>query len=166
MICQHCGQREASLEWTRQVNGKKVSSPICVDCAAALGLYPVTLPGPGIFGYPVTGRTRRPRTLVCPACGESEAELRDKGLLGCSVCYESFADLLVPVFNRTQGRTRHLEEEKEPDPPQTDPAAELRESLRQALADEAYEEAARLRDRIRDLENPVPDDKEKELEEE
>lgn len=180
MLCQQCKQRDATIHMTQVVNHVKEEYHLCRACASALqgggmgskspwgDLFEPVLPGPSLFGYPLSRPDRRaaPKRVVCPQCGESERELRDTGLLGCSQCYETFFDLLIPVFRRAQGHTQHIqvpddsapwiaitesaskEEENEP----TSKIEQLRSELRTAVEREDYKEAARLRDAIHELE--------------
>ncbi len=170
MICQSCGQREATVKVRQTVKGKEESFNLCEQCAGVAGLmtkpglnlwedfFGTALPGPSLFGYPAPLRRERKPQLVCPSCGETEDELRETGLLGCPVCYDTFAPMLKPVFGRLHGHTGHiaslsrrLEGRELPD--QQDSEQErLRRELARAVEGEAYEEAARIRDRIRALE--------------
>jgi protein arginine kinase activator len=123
MLCQQCQKRDATIHMTEVVNNIKKERYLCRTCAEALrgeqatsgspwgGFFESILPGPSLFGYPLAGAERRVahRRLICPQCGETERELRETGLLGCSMCYEIFRDLLNPVFRRVQGHTRHIQ---------------------------------------------------------
>jgi len=123
MLCQQCKKKEATIHMTKVVNNIKKERYLCRTCAAVLqdeqatsgqpwgSFFESLLPGPSLFGYPFTSAERRvvPRRLVCPQCGETERELRETGLLGCSRCYDVFHDLLIPVFRRAQGHTRHVQ---------------------------------------------------------
>ncbi len=163
------------------VNNVKEEYHLCRACAAELrggefnshspwsGLFKSMLPGPSLFGYPLTGADRRttPKRLVCPQCGETERELRETGLLGCTQCYETFLDLLIPVFRRAQGHTQHIQIPEdsavriETSTDDLAPGGEntkrstverLRNELHDAVKREDYMEAARLRDAIRVIE--------------
>lgn len=111
--------------------------------------------GPSLFGYdPDPLETRREVTeLVCPSCGETASELRKTGLLGCALCYDTFENLLLPVFSRAQGHTRHVAAKTMQ---RQGPLERLKADLETAILNEAYEEAARLRDEIRKIEAENP----------
>ncbi len=127
MICQHCHEREARIHVKRVVNGKRDDIYLCDRCAAQRNvgftssnmagqhtlwndLLDAMLPGSALFGLPFADEERspRPRGIVCPSCGETEAELKKTGLLGCRHCYDTFAELLTPVFQKAHGHTRHV----------------------------------------------------------
>lgn len=98
---------------------------------------------------------KNPAGNRCPVCGFSQADFKKTGRLGCSACYDAFAEGLfgmlknmhrgsvhtgkVPAKLRV-GRLRNRE------------MAELQTSLQKAIQEEQFEEAAALRDRIRKLE--------------
>ena len=158
MLCQSCGQRQATVQLTRNVKGQEFDQYLCDRCAAMTGQTPdpgwgspfgSIHPGPSPFGYPAhPGSPRRePAGLVCPSCGETERQLKETGLLGCEQCYDTFAAVLDPVFRRVQGHTRHIEAPGESH--KSDELAELRQRLDAAIREEAYEEAAGIRDEIR-----------------
>lgn len=155
MLCQGCGQRQATVQVSRIVQGQKRSDYLCDLCASAASqeadprwgkFFDPLLPGPSLFGYSPPFRGK-PAGLICPSCGETERELKESGLLGCEQCYQTFASLLDPVFRRVQGHTRHLEAPAKED--SREGLGELRLRLDRAIRDEAYEEAARIRDQIR-----------------
>ncbi|MGI6158069.1 MAG: UvrB/UvrC motif-containing protein [Saccharofermentanales bacterium] len=160
MLCESCRQREATLKVTRRVNGQQTETYLCDVCAGQArrptssvehlfdSMLESMLGGPSLFSYASGGAPRptaRPR--VCPVCGETERELRDTGLLGCATCYDTFADVLKPVFQRAQGHTRHVAPTPEPASP-VDAIASMRERLKAAVEREDYESAAELRDAI------------------
>jgi hypothetical protein len=45
---------------------------------------------------------------MCPRCGLTETMLRTEGLLGCTTCYETFADLVVQAVAALHGVTVSL----------------------------------------------------------
>ena len=164
MICQLCGQRQATLEMTGLVHGQKKELSLCRPCATRLGwkageaslwdsLFDSFLPGPSLFGYPTQAKKASPAPRVCPACGQTETQLQETGLLGCSQCYETFAQQLAPVFGRVHGHSRHLDRPLVSEKGKSqDQLTLLRQELASAVDKEAYEEAARIRDEIRLLE--------------
>ncbi len=171
MICQNCEEREATVRVRRTLDGQEQVLNLCDQCADSAGLtmkspvswwdgfFGTSLPGPSLFGYPAQLRRQRKTQLVCPSCGETEDELRETGLLGCPVCYDTFAHLLDPVFGRLHGHTSHglpqpaLTKNQESQDEADTPLEGLRRDLARAVEGEAYEEAARIRDEIRALES-------------
>jgi len=87
----------------------------------------------------------------CPGCGITGVELRDRTLLGCPRCYETFTKPLDDLLLRLHGAMEHagrLPGGARAVPPD---AEELHQRLREAIESEDFEAAARLRDRLRRL---------------
>ena len=90
--------------------------------------------------------------LTCEHCGLSYSDFRERSLLGCSQCYESFEPILGPLLERAhEGGARHLG--KVPrrcgaDDHRQNQLIRLRQRLDEAVAAEDYELAADLRDEI------------------
>ena len=181
MKCERCQQREATIHLSQTRKGKTVEHHYCEVCARELGmtfhlsnymsslgdLFSNSVLGSGsVFdtagGIPAFGKTSAAsRDLTCPKCGETFDEFRRTGLLGCSHCYETFADRLDPVFRRVQGSTRHIGRKVCQRPDQHEQEilqtrlVELKKSLNKAVQEEAYEKAAHFRDEIRSLESRI-----------
>ncbi|HMB68376.1 MAG TPA: UvrB/UvrC motif-containing protein [bacterium] len=87
----------------------------------------------------------------CEDCGITGAELRDRTLLGCPRCYETFGKPLNDLLLRLHGALEH--EGRLPGGARAVPpdAAELHRELREAIEGQDFETAARLRDRLRRL---------------
>lgn len=86
---------------------------------------------------------------ICPDCGRSWEDARQRGRLGCTGCWETFREELAQLLDQGQETDRH-----QPDTEPVEQARSLRrlrlESLLQsALAREDYAEAGRVRDLIR-----------------
>ena len=95
---------------------------------------------------------------VCTQCGFTLAEFRERGLLGCSACYEQMGGALHsellqlhPLLHRlTAAHHASSSGARDSSPGGEDAAdvATLRERLGDALRAERYEEAAALRKRL------------------
>jgi len=94
------------------------------------------------------------KSLTCPDCNMTLAELRRRGKLGCAKDYEVFKDYLAELFERMHGATQHVgrvpgigEGELE----RVQRISDLQQELGRAISDEAYERAAKIRDELKDL---------------
>lgn len=113
------------------------------------------------FGFGDMPFLGMPQQTSCPTCGESLADFRETGLLGCPDCYDTFSDQIIPVLQRSHGNTQHTGETPEAaenEPAATDAEAEkrkqiydLQEQLAKAVKEEDFEQAAKLRDEIKSL---------------
>ncbi|NLK07820.1 MAG: hypothetical protein GX316_03850 [Firmicutes bacterium] len=173
MLCEECRKRPATVHITKIVNNAKTEMHLCQHCAQAKGELGVISPGAFTFQEFLTGMLQQvaaPSPSVgqtalpadCPNCGRTFNQIREKGQLGCSVCYDHFKDQIQPLLRRIQGTTSHagklpgvegaaLEQRRQIDA--------LRDKQRAAISQEKYEEAAKLRDEIRGLEKRLKESK-------
>jgi protein arginine kinase activator len=156
-LCELCGSYEATLLCTRVVNNVRHEIHLCADCAALEGFETASSDFPefsgelpdALFDSEQNELTGDPAMDVrCPHCNTTRLEFERSGLLGCSECYESFADDLQVLMRRLHGATQHLG--RRPRPRRVFGVSvdqgTLREELDHAIAEEDFERAAALRD--------------------
>ena len=160
MICPRCLEREATVFFSRNINGKKEEYKVCEKCAKELGFFS----DKDLFfnisdfmsGFMSKGiSTPLISEKVCPVCGTSITELTKTSKLGCSKCYEVFDSYLEPVLKRIHGSVRHIGKLPETAQNSQNPdntLSSLKEELKSAVSREDYEQAAVLRDKIKELE--------------
>jgi len=158
MFCDVCKSKEATVFLTQIVEGKMQKVNLCEGCSKEKGVNDPTgfALADLLLGLGAAQEIEKnPAGNRCPVCGFSQADFKKTGRLGCSACYDAFAEGLsgmlknmhrgsvhtgkVPAKLRV-GRLRNRE------------MAELQTSLQKAIQEEQFEEAAALRDRIRKLE--------------
>ncbi|MBM7096585.1 MULTISPECIES: UvrB/UvrC motif-containing protein [Alteribacter] len=178
MLCQECKERQATLHFTKIINGEKTEIHICDVCAKEKGEH---IPGSKSFSIhqllsglldfdqtvsPVhsTGHTPSREALSCPSCSMTYEKFAKVGRFGCAECYKAFQSKLDPIFKRIHsgnvvhggkvpkriGQDLHLHKEIE----------KLKQELKVLIAKEEFEQAAELRDRIRSLEKSLAEKKE------
>ncbi|MEO0447299.1 MAG: UvrB/UvrC motif-containing protein, partial [Verrucomicrobiota bacterium] len=106
-------------------------------------------------------QSKSSRGTICKNCGFSQSDFKKTGRMGCSECYEVFADGLESLLNAMHKGTHHLG--KIPPPHRLDAAQQglsdeiesLQKKLMDSVEQEDYEEAARIRDELRKLEAEV-----------
>lgn len=178
MLCSECGKNEATIHSVVVINGEKTERHLCSECAknhpelnlpfvnsmANFGVKKDSMQSLvdnlfnfGISDLPIMNFGE----LICKTCGETLSEFKQTGLLGCPDCYDSFADQLIPVIEKTHGTK--VEKKKEEEKPQTESnvntankekykkIAELQQKLNEAISTENFEEAAKVRDEIKKL---------------
>lgn len=114
-----------------------------------------------------TAPVSKDQEMHCGRCGTSSSAYCTEGVLGCSSCYDVFADLIVTELAKAQKipvgaqkkwserkpQTLHLG--KSPGQqvilPTSSQLSTLHEALNEALKKENYEQAAALRDQIKKL---------------
>ena len=120
MLCDRCGQREATIHDVNIVKGAVRETHLCESCAdemqsasgggqsATLGEW---LAGLGMMAadapkFPATPRPSK--AVACPVCGLRFLDLKKTGLVGCQSCYETFEARLAPLLRSAHdGGTRH-----------------------------------------------------------
>ena len=109
MLCQNCGEKEATVHLKRVMGGEAVELHLCGDCAAAMGYGELFAGFPadpaGLFGALAGGlRGRGGRTLRCETCGLSFEDIAAASRVGCPDCYRVFGEKLEPLLRRLHGR--------------------------------------------------------------
>jgi protein arginine kinase activator len=97
-------------------------------------------------------------TQKCPICGFTQADFKKTGRLGCSACYDTFAEGLGALLKAMHKGTEHVGKL----PQRATRQMELKDKMRtlsnhleKAVAEENYEDAATIRDQIKQLEHQM-----------
>ena len=168
MLCQNCGKNEATTHVKRIVNGDTTETHLCAQCAQHLG-YGDIFSGFGLnlddffggFLGDTVQKLASPAEQKCPKCGSTFGDIVKSGRLGCSDCYRTFYDRLLPSIQRIHGRIRHngkqiaasVEAHEEPKEEKEENKLEkLRVQLSEAVEKQEFEQAAVIRDEIKKLE--------------
>ena len=118
MLCEICGENEATFHYSEVVNGNKTEHHLCNECAAKtdISYYSSFLDGDGrlgqllsgLLGMPLYGETEDPKThIVCPGCHLSYGEFIKNSAFGCAECYNVFGPLLDDSIRKLQGSVSH-----------------------------------------------------------
>lgn len=163
MVCNVCGQNEATIHLTEIVNNQMLEIHLCAGCSEQKGAdfkthfdFNKLLASLGDFGSEL--KPERISKLICKECGISYEEFGRTGRLGCSFCYQSFDKLLTPLIKRVQRDICHVGKVPRSAPPEVKRTLELRElyeRLRKSIQSETFEEAAKLRDQIQQMETKI-----------
>ena len=190
MLCEKCKQREATVHKQAIVNGVSHSEHLCSECAAKENNSFWNTGFDQFFNnfnndffsdqslgnwfqpfFQSMSNTMPTKQLgkvdACPHCGMTWEEFQRNGLLGCSECYDHFANVLPPLLRRLHGQSEHIGKkpqnqgaagettQKQAEKPAEKPAMtekeKLQQAMREAVETENFEEAARLRDQIKAL---------------
>lgn len=172
MLCQNCGKREATTHIKRVVNGETSESHLCADCASSLGYSDVfgglgfsfgDLLG-GFLGESTPKSGQLSKVVRCQKCGNAWHDIVREGKLGCSECYRTFYDKLLPSLQRIHSRIQHTGkvsgsagmqepiQKKSEQELREEKIEKLRNEMNEAVSEQNFEFAAKLRDEIRALE--------------
>ena len=169
MLCPECGNRPATIHFTKIVNGEKSEYHLCEVCAQekegqmsefeSSFSFQQLLSGLLNFDIPHTtdshtGVHIRSEPQRCPNCGLTYKQFGKMGRFGCSHCYDAFEGYLEPLFRKMHGHTIHrgkIPNRAEGELRIRRDLERLKEELARRVEAEEFEEAARLRDKIRAL---------------
>lgn len=172
MLCQHCNKNEATTHIKKNINGKREEMHLCSDCAKELGVMEeFRVPsmtdffGESFLGNFLGAGVAAMNSLAgverCSTCGSSFNDIVKGGHIGCSDCYDKFADRLEPSIRKIHGKTKHIgkfisydegnEPEKAESKKERDVLEQLQDELQKAISEQRFEDAAVLRDKIKTL---------------
>lgn len=164
MLCDKCGQHEATVKFVQIENNKRTELHLCKDCAQGYANF-----SPGFDLQHLLSSMFQSVTLgqklgqvytdkTCPTCGKGIADIQKTGRLGCGTCFEVFGDELNPVLRRLHGSNIHTGKvpvRAYPNLQVTRQIEDLRKRLDECVRQENYEQAAKYRDELRSLERQL-----------
>lgn len=162
MLCQSCGQNQATTHIKTIINGELAEVSLCRECAQKLGYNSFF----GNFGMDfdkflgsLMSGSESDRILKsrkrCNCCGSTFEEIAKSGKVGCANCYDVFYDELLPSIQRIHGKTVHigkLAKSAGSEVKMKNTLTKLKEELTAAIKEQEFEKAAKLRDQIKELE--------------
>lgn len=159
LMCQLCRQRQATVHFTRIINGQKVEMVVCEACARESNEMKINFHKllSGIMGQEVSKEipNEPAPALKCASCGMTAEEFNKTGLLGCTACYTTFGDSMQTLIKRIHGNTKHHGKTPGKMAAKLEPARNLmamKQELQKCIREENYEQAAVLRDEIKEAE--------------
>jgi len=168
MLCEECKGKPAVVHLIQVLNGKKTESHLCQECAAQKGglmldsAHNLSIPNllGGMFGsiYSLQDVQAPTRPNKCSNCGMSFKDIRRLGKLGCSECYQVYAQELEASLRRIHGNSQHYGKipvrggEKVLIRRQIE---NLKNQLQEAVREEQYEKAAEIRDSLKEMERKL-----------
>lgn len=167
MLCQSCGERQATTLIKEISEGQLTQLHLCDACARKLGVGAFF--GPGMdLGALLGGMMGAPADLPaekrCECCGATFREIARAGKVGCAQCYFTFRKELTPTILKLHGTAQHRGKKPTGSAlklvPQVSPLVavevpeleEKKRQLQQAVEAQDYERAAVLRDEIKEME--------------
>jgi len=170
MLCDECKKNEATIHFTQILNNKVTKSHLCQECAKEKGIVFPSLDeaffeGPhfalasllaGLSDIGTPYALEKPKVVrKCPNCKATYDDFRNSGRLGCSECYKTFKNELLPLLRKLHGSVRHtgmVPLQKVGVGEKAKKIVELQRELQTAIEKEEYERAAVIRDKIKELE--------------
>lgn len=126
MLCDVCGERDATIIYTELVDGEQRVRHLCPRCALSLtGMDAhkfAVLPGSLLAGMlseliqkfqrsgELDEQEMKKTNFVCPVCKTTYNEFLKYGTLGCRDCYRTFGLILDPCLDEMHGAHQHVGE--------------------------------------------------------
>lgn len=118
MLCERCGFRDANIQYTEVINGRKEEHHFCAQCAKEMdfgpysaifdGEFPLGKLLSGLLGLQEESReTDKLNQVICPACKTSYGDFVKNSRFGCADCYSVFGPLMEESLKQLQGSTVH-----------------------------------------------------------
>jgi len=162
MLCQACGQRDATIKLVKVVNGLRTVEYICDQCAREQNKLPFDYNAQsfsqllaGLFNsdsVPSPAIEQADEDLKCSQCGMTWSRFKSDSRVGCATCYTDFRSQLLPLIRRLHGHVEHrghVPHKLEGTLSRERKIKALKLQLQEALVDERYEDAAEIRDQIK-----------------
>ena len=157
-MCSVCKEKPATVFLTKiSADDKTQKLDLCDECAKAKGddnlaFFPFADAklGLGASQEIESGGAE----IRCPKCGFTQADFKKSGRLGCSECYQTFAEGLGGLLKTMHKGTRHVGKAPEVLRESRDLAERvkaLKKKMERAIEEEKFELAAELRDQIGEL---------------
>lgn len=166
MLCEECGKNQATVHMKKIINNNVTESHLCEECAKKNNNFNFDtsfsiqniLAGLIDSSYDGPVKIEQIKSLTCDNCGLTYGKFRQTGKFGCSNCYDSFREKLVPLIKKIQGHDSHVG--KIPKKAGKNINAKkmidkLKMELDLAVNKEEFEKAAQLRDKIRDIQTKL-----------
>jgi len=169
MYCQECQKRPATVHLTQIINHEQTVQHLCEQCARDKGEFSFDTYPPFSIQNLLTGLMNlesasqgqvvaHQAKVQCDNCGLTYAQFGQIGRFGCSRCYSTFGDRILPLLRRIHGSTQHVGKV----PVRAGGMVKLRRAvedlrgrMQKHISREEFEEAAILRDQIKQLEAEI-----------
>lgn len=162
MLCEKCSKKLATTHIKRTVNNVTKEYHLCPECASQLGFSNFSLfddIGDIWSSFFNKGFANNElSTKRCKACNSSFDEILENGKMGCSECYLTFREEILPTLEKIHGNTEYKGEYKQElsekaintaTPETTE--EKLQQELKTAIEKEEFEKAAEIRDKLKEM---------------
>lgn len=155
MLCEKCGVNNATTHIRSIINGEVCEKHLCSSCAVSEGYIDAKNNSlaqmlSNMFGDAIVPDEKK--VLRCECCGSSYNDIAKSGKCGCSECYTTFYNQLLPQLKRIHGSTDYTGKKINVTEKKTlESISELDVTLKKLIDEEKYEQAAIVRDKIKKL---------------
>lgn len=162
MKCDRCKKAHATLHVVTCEKGAHQEAHLCDGCARKVGFDPLNFTVGSLLGHskkaPKMASRRRSRTIRCPGCGMTIAEIQNLTRVGCARCYDTFRedfDEFMEMYHKDRQHRGKVPTTVSSTIKKEAELGRLKDYLEVIVKKEDYEEAAQIRDRIKRLEESL-----------
>lgn len=166
MLCESCKKNEATIHFTKIVNGDVEEKHICDVCAKSNNDFDFEFPFPfhklftGLLEFSEQDEMKEMsfKKINCPRCGLDYKKFLETGKFGCEKCYEVFSDEIEILLRDIHGHSTHIGKvpvKAEDSILKKREVQELRKELQENIKLENFEKAAILRDEIKRINEKI-----------
>lgn len=174
MLCEKCNKNYATTVIRQNINGVQSEVHLCDECSKmyneyfengyskmfsdfgfGIGSVLGSILGQDFLSENLLSSKDEPK---CPMCNTTLNEIKNSGNVGCSNCYETFREQLMPLINRIHGKTVHsgrIPASAEGKVSLKNRLADAEKQLKIAIENQEFEKAAKLRDEINELKKEI-----------
>jgi protein arginine kinase activator len=164
MLCQVCNKNNATVHYTKIINGEIEELHLCDKCAmnnnefefdSTFSFHKLLT---GLIDILQGGTVKEEDDIICSSCGLSYSKFKQTGKFGCPHCYDNFKTKLLPLFKGIHGHSEHIgkiPKRANKNIIKRKEIGKLRKELDELVNKEAFEKAALVRDKIKQLENEL-----------
>ena len=159
MLCQSCNKNNATIHFTKIINGNIEETHLCDQCAQKNNDFDLDFPFPfqkiftGLISSAQEGQPEY-KNISCPKCGLTYKKFLEGGRFGCNECYEAFKEDVESLLKGIHGHTEHkgkIAVRANSKILNKRAINSLRKELEESIVKEDFERAAFLRDEIKRL---------------
>lgn len=159
MLCQSCEKNNATIHFTKIINGNIEEMHLCDSCAKKNNDLDFEFPFSfqkiftGLIGTMQEGK-QEIKNISCPKCGLTYKKFMEIGKFGCAECYKAFKEDVDALLRGIHGHNEHkgkIPKKINSKISQENKIESLRADLEESIIKEDFERAAFLRDEIKKL---------------
>ncbi|MDR7857808.1 UvrB/UvrC motif-containing protein [Tissierella sp.] len=160
MLCQVCEKNNATIHFTKIINGNVEEKHICESCAKKNSDFDFEMPFSfqKIFtGFIDAKQKQNVKDISCN-CGLTYGKFMENGKFGCASCFEVFQDDVESLLKGIHGHINHngkVPKRASNRILQRRAIGTLRSEMEESIENEDFEKAALLRDEIKKIQEEI-----------
>ncbi len=166
MLCESCNKNQATLHFTKIINGEVEEKHLCDICAKSKDDFDFDFPFPfhklftGLLEFSGKDQIEEMnfKKINCPRCGLDYKKFLESGKFGCSKCYEVFPEEIGVLLRDIHGHSTHVGKvpaRAEDSIFKKREVESLKKELEENIKIENFEKAAILRDEIKKINEKI-----------